>query len=257
MAIITFLSDFGYTEHYVASVKARLVSSQPTIPIVDISHAIQPFDIAHAVYVISAVFRDFPEGTVHLIAVETQGSKTGKFHACKFQGHYFLAADNGLISLLTDSQPDELVELTTTGETSSATRDWLAPAALHLAQGGDLEDIGTPTTSMKQLLNRQLKLTDHLITGHVIHVDHYGNLITNITRDSIETIGHGRSFTISFAREKVNKISTRYSQPPEGECACIYNSQNFLCIGINKGHASELLGLDFDSQVDIHFPPNG
>ncbi len=108
----------------------------------------------------------------------------------------------------------------------------------------------------EQLLNRQLKLADHHITGHVIHVDHYGNLITNITRDSIETIGHDRTFTVSFAREKVYKMSTRYSQPPEGECVCIYNSQNFLCIGINKGHASELLGLHFDSQVDVHFPPN-
>ena len=81
MAIITFLSDFGYTEHYVASVKARLVSSQPAIPIVDISHAIQPFDIAHAVHILSAVFQDFPKGTVHLIAVDTQGTKSGKYHA--------------------------------------------------------------------------------------------------------------------------------------------------------------------------------
>ena len=254
MPIITFLSDFGYTEHYVAAVKARLLSSQPTISIVDISHAIQPFDIAHAEYVIASVFRDFPEGTVHLLAVDTQ-TKTGKYHAVKYQGHYFLAADNGLISLLTDSAPDAMVELAPL-ETSAPARDLLAPAALHLATGGSLEDLGTPTTSMKQLLNRQLKLNDHSITGHVIHVDHYGNLITNITRDSIETIGHERSFTISFAREKVSKISSRYSQTPEGECVCVYNSQNFLCIGINKGSASELLGLDFDSQVDVHFPVN-
>lgn len=257
MAIITFLSDFGFTEHYVAAVKARLLSRQPDQTIVDISHAIHPFDIAHAVFVLGSVFRDFPEGTVHLVAVDTQGSKTGKFHAIKFQGHYFICADNGLLSLLTESAPEEMVEIATTGETTAPARDWLAPAALHLATGGALEDLGTPTTSMKQLLNRQLKLNDHLITGHVIHVDHYGNLITNITRDSIETIGHERSFVISFAREKVSRISNRFTQPPEGECVCIYNSQNNLVIGINKGNASELLGLDFDSQVNVHFPPNG
>src|SRR5436190_14463343 len=116
MPIITFLSDFGYIDHYVAAVKARLVSSQPNTPIVDISHAIQPFDIAHAVYVLSSVFRDFPEGTVHLVAVDTQGSKTGKFHAIKFQGHYFVCADNGLLSLLTESAPEEMVELATNEE---------------------------------------------------------------------------------------------------------------------------------------------
>ncbi|KAA9325612.1 SAM hydrolase/SAM-dependent halogenase family protein [Adhaeribacter soli] len=256
MRIITFLSDFGYIDHYVAAVKARLLSSQPDARIVDISHAIEPFDIANGVYVLSAVFRDFPEGTVHLIAVDTQGGKSGKFHAAKYKGHYFLAADNGMLSLLTESEPEELVEISTEAPLSAPARDILAPAALHLANGGSLEDLGPKTTHMRQLLNRQLRLNDHAITGHVIHVDHYGNLITNITRDSIETIGHDRTFTIHFAREKVTRISERYSQPPEGECVCVYNNQNFLCIGINKGNAAELLGLDFDSQVDVHFPPS-
>jgi S-adenosylmethionine hydrolase len=257
MAIITFLSDFGYKDHYVAAVKARLLSRDPAANIVDISHAITPFDIAHGFYVISAIFRDFPEGTVHLVAVDTHGNKSGKFHAVKHKGHYFLAADNGIISLLTDSEPEELVEITVPENTLAPARDILAPAALHLAQGGNLEDLGTPTTQMRQLLNRQLRLGDHAITGHVIHVDHFGNLVTNITRDSIETIGHERRFTIHFAREIVNRISERYTQPAEGECVCVYNSQNLLTIGINKGNASELLGLDFDSQVDVHFPPNG
>lgn len=256
MAIITFLSDFGYRDHYVAAVKARLLSSQPNTQIVDISHGIEPFDIAHGVFVLSSVFRDFPEGTVHLIAVDTQGAKSGKFHAAKYQGHYFLAADNGILSLLTESEPEALVELAVLQDSASPARDLLAPAALHLANGGQLEDIGTPTTHMRQLLNRQLKLNDHAITGHIIHVDHYGNLVSNITRDSIESIGHERSFTIQFAREKVTRISERYTQPAEGDCVCVYNNQNQLCIGINKGNAAELLGLGFDSQVDIHFPAN-
>ena len=150
MPIITFLSDFGYKDHYVASVKARILSSQPTAAIVDISHAVQPFDIAHAVFVLSAVFRDFPEGTVHLVAVDTQNSKSGKYHAASYKGHYFLAADNGIISLLTDSEPDELVEIATGAPTAAPARDWLAPAALHLANGGSLEDLGPQTTQMRQ-----------------------------------------------------------------------------------------------------------
>src|SRR5688572_11185695 len=113
MHFITFLSDFGYRDHYVASVKARILSSEPKAQIVDISHAVEPFDIAHAVHILSAVFQDFPKGTVHLIAVDTQGTKSGKYHAAKYKGHFFLAADNGIISLLTDSEPEELVEITT------------------------------------------------------------------------------------------------------------------------------------------------
>ncbi|GAB3830531.1 hypothetical protein GCM10028895_46740 [Pontibacter rugosus] len=89
----------------------------------------------------------------------------------------------------------------------------------------------------------------------MIHVDRYGNLITNITRDSVDTIAHGRTFTIHFGRETVGRIYPNYNQTEDGDCCCIYNSQGQLCIGINKGHAAELLGLGFDSQVNVRFYP--
>ena len=81
MAVITFLSDFGYRDHYVAAVKAKILSLDPQVQVVDITHAIEPYNIAHAEYVFGAVFRDFPEGTVHILAVDTHGCKRGKYHA--------------------------------------------------------------------------------------------------------------------------------------------------------------------------------
>ncbi len=256
MAVITFLSDFGYTDHYVAAVKAKIISQNPDANIVDISHGIEHFNIAQAEYVLGSVFRDFPEGTVHLVAVNTQGSKQGKYHAAKFKGHYFLLSDNGLLSLLTEGKPDVVVELKTDDpHMSFPAKDLLAPAAVYLANGGELEVLGDQTDNFCQLLNRQLRLNDHSITGHVIHVDHYGNLITNITRESIETIAHGRTYTVHFARETIGRIHTNYNQVDDGDCCCAYNSLEQLCIGINKGHAAELLGMGFDSQVDVRFYP--
>ncbi|WP_242927363.1 SAM hydrolase/SAM-dependent halogenase family protein [Pontibacter vulgaris] len=256
MAVITLTSDFGHTDHYVAAVKARILSQEPQAAIVDISHAVEPYNIPQAEYVLGSVFQDFPEGTVHLVAVDTHGSKTGKYHAAKYKGHYFLLADNGLLSLLTDGKPDLVVELhTDNGFTSFPAKELLAPAAVFLAKGGDIEVLGEQTTDFKQLLNRQLRLNDHSVTGHVIHVDHYGNLITNITRDCVDTIAHGRNFTIHFARETVGRIHANYSQVDDGDCCCIYNNLGQLSIGINKGNASELLGLGFDSQIDIRFYP--
>ncbi|PTX21157.1 hypothetical protein C8N40_102127 [Pontibacter mucosus] len=256
MAVITFLSDFGYRDHYVAAVKAKILSLDPQVQVVDITHAIEPYNIAHAEYVFGAVFRDFPEGTVHILAVDTHGCKRGKYHATKYKGHYFLLADNGLLSLLTDGQPEVVVELKTDiPYTPSPEKDLLAPAAVFLAKGGDLDVLGDRTNNIRQLFNRQLRLGDHAITGHVIHVDRYGNLITDITRDSIETIAHGRTFTIHFGREAIGRIYPNYNQVDDGDCCCTYNSQGLLCIGINKGHAAELLGLGFDSQVDVRFYP--
>ena len=256
MAVITFTSDFGYTDHYVAAVKAKILSQDPQATIVDISHAVEPYNIPQAEYVLGSVFQDFPEGTVHLVAVDTHGSKTGKYHAAKYKGHYFLLPDNGLLSLLTDGRPDQVVEIHSENRLMSfAAKDLLAQAAAFLAKGGDLDVLGEPTQDIRQLLNRQLRLGDHAITGHVIHVDRYGNLITNITRDSIETIAHERKFTIHFGRETISRVNPNYNQVDDGDCCCIYNSLGQLCVGINKGNASELLGLGFDSQVDVRFYP--
>ncbi|RYU79422.1 SAM hydrolase/SAM-dependent halogenase family protein [Hymenobacter persicinus] len=252
MGLITFLSDFGYRDHYVAAVKARILQLAPAQQVLDISHGIEPFNIAHAVHVLDAVFRDFPAGTVHLVGVNDHGTK-GSWHALQFGGHYFVAANNGLLALLTDGQPEEMVTITAEA-TPSPTRDVLAPAAVHLAQGGLLEDIGLPTTELYQLLNRQLRLQDNRVTGHVIHVDHYGNLITNISRTAVEVIARGRPFTIHFARETVRDIVAHFSVSDPGDAVCIFNSQDRLCIGVNQGNAAELLGLHFDSQVDVRFP---
>lgn len=255
MPLITFLSDFGYTDHYVAALKARILQDAPQAQIVDISHHIESFNIAHGVYVLNAIFRDFPAGTVHLVAVDSQGGREGRYHAIQFQGHYFLAADNGILSLLTESRPELMIALSAEGKMAHPAKEVLAPAAAFLSQGGDIRQLGPETNVMHQLLHRQLRLSDHAITGHVIHVDHYGNLITNITRDSIDAIGHGRSFSIRFARETVDRISANYNGVDEGDCVCVFTSQNQLAIGINKGNAAELLGMYFDSRVDISFPP--
>ena len=255
MALITFLSDFGYTDHYVAAVKARILKEAPQSQIIDISHAVEPFNIVHGVYVLGAVYKDFPPGTVHLVAVDSQGSREGRFHAIKFKGHYFLAADNGIMSLLTESRPETLVQLQTGDNLSHPAKDILAPAAAFLANGGNILELGAETNIMHELLNRQLRLADHQITGHIIHVDHFGNLITDISQDAVDAIGHGRQFTIKFARETVDRISRNYNSVDEGDCVCVFTSQGLLSIGVNKGHASELLGLHFDSRVDVNFYP--
>ncbi|MDQ4141525.1 MAG: SAM-dependent chlorinase/fluorinase, partial [Bacteroidota bacterium] len=127
MGLITFLSDFGYTDHYVAAVKAKILISAPQTQIIDISHAIEPYNIAHGAFVLNSIFRDFPSHTVHLVAVDSQGSRQGRYLAVQFQNHFFLAADNGLLSLLIESQPVTMVELPVASPTTFAAKDILAP----------------------------------------------------------------------------------------------------------------------------------
>jgi S-adenosylmethionine hydrolase len=271
MGILTLLTDFGYHDHYVAALKARLLHLAPSVPVMDITHGIEPYNIAHAVHVLRAVFRDFPLGTTHLIAVSDYGASPAgavaspAWHAAEHEGHYFVAADNGLLALLCDGVPEKLVRLapenqaTTSGAvpllapTLNPTRDVLAPAAVRLAQGKALASLGAPTTELYLLTNRQLRLQDNRVTGHVVHVDHYGNLITNISRAAVDVVGRGRLATVHFGREQVRELRPHFAAAPPGEIVCTFNPQGNLCVGINQGNGSELLGLYFDSQVDVRF----
>ena len=253
MGLITLLTDFGYRDHYVAALKARLLQLAPATPVVDLSHGIEPFNIAHAVHVLQAVFRDFPAGTVHVVGVADHGADPEpSWHAALFEGHYFVTADNGILALLCHGAPEALVALPAT-TTPSPTRDVLLPAAVALALGEPLANLGPAVAAFHQLNNRQLRLQDHRITGHVAHVDHYGNLITNISRAAVEAVGHGRSFAVHFGRDVVKELHLHFSAAPPGEAVAIFNSQHCLCLGICQGNAAELLGLYFDSQVDVRF----
>lgn len=253
MGLITLLTDFGYRDHYVAALKARLLHLAPAQPVVDISHGVEPFNIAHAAQVLQAVFRDFPAGTVHVVGVADHGAGPEPgWQAAAFAGHYFVAADNGILSLLSSGAPDELVALPA-AVSPSPTRDVLLPAAVALAQGAPLASLGPVVSEFYPLNNRQLRLQDHRITGHVAHVDHYGNLVTNISRAAVEAVGHGRGFAVHFGRDVVRELHPHFSAVPPGEAVAVFNSQNCLCLGICQGNAAELLGLHFDSQVDVRF----
>src|SRR5690606_31255491 len=128
-----------------------------------------------------------------------------------------------------------------------------APAATALAAGTDPNALGSPLTEYKRLTDRQVKATRKQITGNIIRVDHFGNLITNIPRQAFDILSKDKAYTIQFGGEKFRRIHTAYHQAEQGECFIVFNSQNFLEIGIFKGNASELLGLEYDGVVNILF----
>lgn len=255
MAIITFMSDFGHRDHYVAAVKAKILSINPNINILDISHNIEHFNIPHAAFVLRSVFRDFPKGTVHLVSVSFPTREKDKMIAMKLEEHYFVGADNGLFSLLSDKDPTVVVELRPDTNYSQIFPDktLLATSAVSLASAGSIYNLGKQMKEIKVMRNRQLKVTKEQIVGHVIHSDNYGNLITNIGRDIFEKMRNNRSFNVQFGVENLDVISESYDAVENGDCLLLFNSSNLLEISISQGNASELLGIGYDSPVSISF----
>ena len=255
MSIVTLLTDSGESDHYVAAIKARIIGLNPGIRVEDISHKIKPGDIAHAAFVLRSVFRDFPKGTVHLVGVDSTGARGDAYIALQLEDHFFVGCDNGLFGLISDKPQQQLVELNTINSvtTTFPERDVFAHVASKLASGVSITNLGKPMPLYKKMIDRQMKATKKQITGCVVRVDRMGNLITNISKETFDILSKGKGYTIQFGGEKFKKMHTQYHHAEQGECFILFNSLNLLEIGIYKGNASELLGLGYDSVVNIVF----
>ena len=256
MALVTFLSDFGDTDYYVPAVKAKMLSINPQLQIVDISHGIAAFDLEHAAFLLRATFSEFPKGTVHLVGINTTGSATTGYLGIKLEDHIFIGPNNGLFSLLADHDQGIIVKFADIHlkDSTFPTRDILAPIAAKVASGAAIHDFGGSSIQFKKLMPRQVKATREQLIGHVVRVDRYGNLITNIRREVFEKLNPGK-FTIQFGREKISQLQTGYDQVEAGEPYLFFNSLDVLEIGINHGHGGNLLGLKRDSVIYINFEP--
>ena len=255
MALITFLSDFGTRDHYTAAVKAKILGINPGLRIIDISHEVNHFDIAHGSSLLSAVFRDFPKGTVHLVAVNSAGSKD-RFIALNLEDHFFVGPDNGIFGLISDRNAQNAVELHLPKNFSSSfpAKDVLAPAAAKLASTASIHELGKELRDYMKMIPRISRASKKLISGHVVHVDHYGNLVTNIKKLDFDILSKEKTYQVTFGRETMDRIHKSYFETDDGDCCLLFNEQGYLEISINKGNAKELLGMDVDSPVNITFP---
>jgi S-adenosyl-L-methionine hydrolase (adenosine-forming) len=253
MALVTFTSDFGHADHYVAAVKAGLLSKNSSLNIIDISHTIKPFDIAHMAFVVGAAFKDFPKGTVHVLGSNVGQADRGSYLAAKIEDHFFVAPNNGILSILGTKTPETVIALNSQTESTFPQRLEIIDAVIHLANNQELSQLGTETTDYVQLMLRQPRATRKEIAGHVIHVDHYGNLVTNIKKQDFDILSKNKSYKIVFGRDTANKVNTNYHDVDPGEVVFLFNSLNVLEIAINQGNASMLLGLNYDSPIVIQF----
>jgi len=260
MPIITLTTDLGTVDHYVSAVKATILRQLDNANIVDISHDIPSFNIMHAAFVLKNVYQEFPAGSIHIIGVNAETNEDNSHLAVYANGHYFVGTDNGIFSLLLDLKPDKIVEITTSRDSDNENfpvKDVFAKAACHIARGGTLEIIGT---EIKQFSKEFAKLEalhyKNSIRGSIIHIDHYGNAITNISQRLFKDVAKGRTFTINLGSKEhysLNTIKRKYNEVQAGDAVALFISTDLLTISINNGSASSLMGLHINDTVRIEF----
>ena len=258
MPVITLISDWGHKDPYLANVKGNLLSQLPDIRIVDISHDIAPFDLNQASFIIRNSFRSFPKNTIHILGINTEASIHTPHTIVMAEGHYFIGADNGIFPLILDNPPDKIVELEIFQETdyfTFSTRDVFIKAAVHIASGKPIEELGPEKKTVNERISFKPVIEGNVIRGKVIYIDIYENLITNITEPLFKFTGKGNTYTISFRNPGylIQNITKSYNDVPEGEMLAIFGSSGYLEIAMNKGKASSLLGMDIDDAVRIEF----
>jgi S-adenosylmethionine hydrolase len=256
MPICTFLSDYGLRDHYVAAVKAALLREMPPAVIVDITHQIRTGDLAQAAYTLQAIFTDFPPGSVHIVAVDTTRAEQSRHLLVHHQDHWFIAPDNGLLPLALGEKVTKRIALHpgTDFSPSFPARHLYGRVAARLLQGDSPETLGTPFPTWVIKRFRQEQPRAEQLQGRVVHVDHYGNLITNIDQTSFESARNGKKFEVRFAHECITQLHHTYSELDFGDCLIFFNSQQQLEIAINQGNAAQLLGMKYNSPVTVHFP---
>lgn len=256
MAIITLTSDWGLRDHYSGAVKGAILTKMPEATIIDISHTIPSFEIEQAAFVIRNAYRNFPDGSVHIIGINTEESDKNPHTVVEFNKQYFIGTDNGIFSLIFDSKPDKIVELNIPQDSDFFTfssRDRFVSAAIHLARGKKIEELGNLKDKIIKKILLKPVIDNDVIKGHVIYIDSYENIITNIREQLFREICMGRKLSIFFRTYEIKKISRSYTDVPVGEILALFDSNGHLEIAMNQGNAAGLLGLDYKDLIRIEF----
>jgi len=254
MPIVTLTSDFGLTDYYVAMIKGALLSQNQNLNIVDISHNVKTYDIVQGAFVLKNAYSSFPKETVHILSINNYYNKKNCFLAVRYDGHYFIGPDNGIFSLLFDEKPEAIYELEYDDKSDFPLKSIYSKAIGHIFNGLPFNEIGIKVDEIEERISFQPVINKAQIRGTVIHIDHYENVIVNITKDLFDQVHDKRKFSIFFKRfDPICKISTNYSDVAIGKRLCFFNSAGCLEIAINMGKASSMLGLNIDDSVQIDF----
>jgi S-adenosyl-L-methionine hydrolase (adenosine-forming) len=255
--IVTLTTDFGTSEHFVGVMKGVILGICPAASIVDITHEVQPFEIAHGAFVIAQAWRWFPPKTVHVAVVDPGVGTSRRPILVEAHGHYFIGPDNGLLAMVYTGQPHKAREITAEKyflQPQSRTfhgRDIFAPAAAHLARGVRPSSFGKPIEDhLKISFAEPQRVARRVWCGTVLHTDRFGNLITNFHIDQFADV-RTRAFSMTIGPRQIRRLALTFADSDPGEVFVIVGSSGYLEIAANQQSAARLLGCGNGAPAEL------
>jgi S-adenosylmethionine hydrolase len=257
--LITLTTDFGYEDAFVGAMKGVILSITPASRIVDLTHGIRPYDIKEAAFNVGTNYKYFPEGTVHVVVVDPGVGSGRRPVIVSASGHYFVGPDNGVFSYVYRHAGKELLVVHITAErfflsSSSPTfqgRDVFAPVAARLAGGIDISEFGD---RIDDFVSFELPLPERVgerkMRGQVVHVDRFGNAITNVTGADLRKLKGEGALEIRL-REKKISLKTYYAEGDDRTLSALVSSSGYLEFFISRGNAARKFAISEGDEVEI------
>jgi S-adenosyl-L-methionine hydrolase (adenosine-forming) len=260
MHIVTLTTDFGLSDAYVGAMKGVILSIAPHVTIVDICHEVPAQDVVAGGMTLAAAWRYFPAGTIHVAVVDPGVGTPRRPLALQWAGHFFVGPDNGLLSLIWQ-EPQRGAGVTVVHLTRPAFwitdpsptfhgRDIFAPVAAHLANGCALASLGDSIAAeaLVRLRLRDVERCGDEITGEVVQVDHFGNLITSIAAVVLQ---HPVSAIVTVAGRSTSGLKRTYGDGAHDEIVALVSSGGYVEIAVVNGSAAKVLGVGVGAPVRV------
>jgi len=274
MQIVTLTTDSGLQDFYVAAMKGAILNKMPAVSIIDISHSIKPFNVAEAAFQLQCCFEEFPNGTIHIIGVDSEpnlkGPNTSLPTIMKYKNQYFISNDNGFYgSFLDENVPDEMYRFSNIASFPEmlkfTAKNCFIELAAKITQNIPFSSFTESVFAYKKAFLQKPIIEQYLIQGTVIHSDSFGNIITNVKKSDFSRFGENVPFIIYYVDKSyhIDVISNHYNDVAMGERVAIFNSNDLLEIAINRGAnggtggATKLFGVRVGDIIRIEFIPAG
>lgn len=252
--IIALLTDFGTKDYFVGAMKGVILSINNNVRIIDITHEIPPQDINSASFTLNACYNNFPEQTIFVAVVDPGVGSDRRAILVETDKYCFIAPDNGLLSFVFDTKDNfrvyELSDERFFNKPVSKTfhgRDIFSPAAAYLSNGIKPIEFGKEIKDfVYNKTDQPTKINEEMIEAEIIHIDHFGNLVTNLKREDLP-----KKFTLSLNDKKIEKFRDYFAGAEKGELFMIYGSSEFLEIVSNQDSAQNILKVEVGQKVLI------
>lgn len=259
--LITLLTDFGDQDSFVASMKGVILTINPHASLVDLSHHVPPHSVEDAAYLLNSCYRYFPEGTVHVAVVDPGVGSTRRPLIAKSERYFFLAPDNGLLTpVLAENREMEVREienadyrLTSPGRTFDG-RDLFAPAAAWLTTQRPFASFGRLIDDCKIFTISYPQREGIALVGEIVHIDRFGNLISNLTHQHLEearSLSKHRQVFTRIGEQIIEGLAASYSEGVVGQPSALINSDGRLEIFVKESSASDLLKVGKGARIEV------